>query len=75
MPQGGEAISLDGCVIGRVTSGGYGYSVGTAIAYGYLPAEHTAVGTRVCIEVLGERVEACVAREPLYDPRGEKLRS
>ena len=75
MPQGGEAISLDGRVIGRVTSAGYGYSVGKAIAYGYLPTEHAVVGTRVCIEVLGERVEACVAREPLYDPRGEKIRS
>ena len=65
----------DGLETVIVTSGGHGYSVGKAIAYGYLPAEHAAAGTRVCIEVLGESIDACVAREPLYDPRGEKLRS
>ncbi len=71
---GGEPISIDGRVIGRVTSGGYGYTIGKAIAYGYLPSEHAAPGTRLYIEIFGESVEACVEREPLYDPKGERVR-
>lgn len=72
---GGEPILRDGRVIGRVTSGGYGYTIGKAIAYGYLPIEHAAVGTKVCIEIFGEQVEACAEREPLYDPHGDKIKS
>ncbi|MBI1801066.1 MAG: FAD-dependent oxidoreductase [Chloroflexi bacterium] len=71
---GGEPVLLDGRVVGRVTSGGYGYTVGKAIAYGYLPIEHSAPGTRAQIEIFGESVEACIEREPLYDPKGEKIR-
>ena len=38
---------------GRVTSGGYGYTVGASIAYAYLPAEHD-VGTEVAVEIFGD---------------------
>jgi len=65
----------DSRVIGWVTSGGYGYSVRKSIAYGYLPSEHAAVGTRLDIELLGERIEAEVSREPLWDPKRERIRA
>ncbi len=74
-PIGGEPILRDGHVIGRVTSGGYGYTIGKAIAYGYLPIEHAAVGTKVQIEIFSESVQACVEREPLYDAKGEKIKA
>ena len=53
---------------GRVTSGGYGYTVERSIAYAYLPAEHAAPGTAVEVEVFGEWIDGEVAAEPLYDP-------
>ena len=65
----------DSRVIGWVTSGGYGYSVRKSIAYGYLPTEHAAFGTRLDIEILGDRIEAEVAREPLWDPKGERIKA
>ena len=34
---GNEPVRVDGGVVGRVTSGGYGFSVGRSIAYAYLP--------------------------------------
>ena len=71
---GGEPILADGRTIGRVTSGGYGYTVGASIAYGYVPASRAALGTRLAVEVFGEAVVATVSREPLYDPRGQKLK-
>jgi hypothetical protein len=53
--MGNEPI-LDGdTVLGYVTSSDYGYSVGTGIAYGYLPTIHVRVGTGLKIEYLGKR--------------------
>jgi 4-methylaminobutanoate oxidase (formaldehyde-forming) len=71
---GGEPILDDGRTIGRVTSGGYGYTVGASIAYGYVPVVSSTPGTRLAIELFGDRVAAIVSREPLYDPRGQKIR-
>ena len=53
---------------------GFGYTVGSSIAYAYLPAEHD-VGTEVGVEVFGTWVEAVVTDEPLFDPRGERIRT
>jgi 4-methylaminobutanoate oxidase (formaldehyde-forming) len=60
---------------GRVTSGGYGYTVERSIAYAYLPAEHAAPGVEVDVEVFGARVPGVVVEEPLFDPRGERIRA
>ena len=34
---GNEPVRVDGEIVGRVTTGGYGYTVGRSIAYAYLP--------------------------------------
>ncbi|MEA2275141.1 MAG: hypothetical protein QOC78_101 [Solirubrobacteraceae bacterium] len=70
---GTEPVRVDGVPCGRVTSGGYGHRVGRSIAYAYLPAG-TAVGDRVEVGVFGEWVGAEVAREPLYDPAGDRIK-
>jgi len=71
---GGEPILAEGRTIGRVTSGGYGYTVGASIAYGYVPVASSAPETRLAIELFGDSVTATVRREPLYDPGGQKVR-
>ena len=72
----GKEPILDGNrVLGYVTSANHGYTVGRFIAYGYLPLEYAKPGTSVEIEYFGERYPATIAREPLYDPRGEKMKS
>jgi 4-methylaminobutanoate oxidase (formaldehyde-forming) len=70
-----EPVMVDGDVVGRVTSGGYGYTVGASIAYAYLPPEHADAGTEVAVEIFGEWIEGRVAREPLHDPEGARVRS
>jgi glycine cleavage system aminomethyltransferase T len=60
-------------IVGRVTSGGYGYTVERSIAYAYVPAE-IELGARVEVDIFGEWVAGEVAREPLYDPEGERVR-
>jgi 4-methylaminobutanoate oxidase (formaldehyde-forming) len=62
-------------IIGWVASGGYGYSVGKSIVYGYLPIEYSKVGTKLEIEYFGEPVGAVVEREPLWDPKGDRIKS
>jgi glycine cleavage system T protein len=71
---GSEPVRVDGAPVGRVTSGGFGYSVERSIAYAYLPAEHAQVGRPVEVEIFGETVAGEVAAEPLFDPRGERIR-
>jgi glycine cleavage system aminomethyltransferase T/glycine/D-amino acid oxidase-like deaminating enzyme len=70
---GNEPVRVDGAIVGRVTSGGLGYSVGKSIAYAYLPPD-AGIGTRGEIDVFGEWVGFEVVREPLYDPSGERIR-
>jgi glycine cleavage system aminomethyltransferase T len=72
---GKEPIRAEGAVVGYVTSAGYGYTVGRCIAYGYLPAELAVPGTAVEIEYFDERFPATVAEDPLWDPKGERLRA
>jgi 4-methylaminobutanoate oxidase (formaldehyde-forming) len=71
---GSEPIRADGIVVGWVTSGGYGYSVGKSIAYGYLPIALARPGTKLTIECFGVEIDAVAEKEPLYDPRGEKIK-
>jgi 4-methylaminobutanoate oxidase (formaldehyde-forming) len=72
---GNEPLRIDGAIVGRVTSGGYGHAVGKSIAYAYLPPERAVPGTRGEIDVFGAWVGAEVVREPLWDPAGERIRS
>jgi glycine cleavage system T protein len=70
---GSEPVSVGDAAVGRVTSGGYGYTVEKSIAYAYLPSEHD-VGTEVAVETFGKWVPGEVASEPLFDPGGERIR-
>ncbi len=72
---GSEPVRIDGEAVGRVTSGGYGYTVGRSIAYAYVPAAHAEPGQPVDVEIFGEWVGGEVAAEPLYDPAGDRIRS
>jgi 4-methylaminobutanoate oxidase (formaldehyde-forming) len=71
---GNEPVRIGGDVVGRVTSGGYGYTVERSIAYAYLPAS-VEVGTGIEVDIFGSWVRGEVAPEPLFDPRGERVRS
>ena len=72
---GKEPILHGDDVLGYVSSAGYGYSIGRGIAYGYLPGEHSEVGTKLDVLYFGERRRVTVTTEPLYDPTMERLKS
>jgi glycine cleavage system T protein len=72
---GSEPVRFEGRAVGRVTSGGYGYSLAASIAYAYLPAELAEPATRVSVGIFGRDVGAQVRAEPLFDPSNEKVRA
>lgn len=71
---GSEPVRYKERVVGWITSGGYGFAVQKSIAYAYLPLELARDGTALDVEFFGERIPAFVAREPLWDPKGERIK-
>lgn len=72
---GNEPVYDGERVVTRITSGGYGYTVGESIAYAYLPGALTAVGTGLAVVVDGERIPATVQREPRFDPANSRIKA
>ncbi|GAA6202392.1 glycine cleavage system aminomethyltransferase GcvT [Aquicoccus sp. SU-CL01552] len=58
------AAQEGGAPVGRITSGGFGPTVGAPVAMGYLPADLSAPGTTVYGEVRGKRLPATVTALP-----------
>jgi dimethylglycine dehydrogenase len=72
---GYESIMKDGAAVGYVTSGAYGHIVGKSLAAGYVPTALKCEGERFEIDILGTPCAATVRLEPLYDPKGLRLRA
>ncbi len=62
-------------LIGVVTSGGYGHTMNTNIAMGYVDPAHAAPGTELAVDVIGVRCRAVVRSEPMFDPDHERPRA
>jgi 4-methylaminobutanoate oxidase (formaldehyde-forming) len=71
---GNEPVRIDGEIRGRVTTGGYGYTVERSIAYAYLPPDSAEPGAAVEVEIFGRWIPGEVASQPLFDPKGERIR-
>ncbi|HJX08528.1 MAG TPA: FAD-dependent oxidoreductase [Actinomycetota bacterium] len=71
---GKEPIWRGDGVVSYVTSANYGFSIGKGIVYGYLPSAIAQEGTPVEVEYFGERIAATVAADPLFDPKGARLK-
>ncbi len=67
--EGTDVLSETGAPIGRITSGGYGPSVGAPVAMGYVDPAHAAPGTRVQLMVRGKALPALVASLPFTPAR------
>jgi len=74
-PLGNNPLSVGAEVVGRTTSGNYGFRLGRSLALAMVPPEVAREGQVCEIEVLGERGTATVVRESPYDPENERLRA
>ncbi len=77
---GSEPVRVDGTIVGRVTSGGYGFRTEASIAYCYLPVDEVPLGTAgvgrpVEVEVFGTWIPATVIADPPFDPQGARIRA
>jgi aminomethyltransferase len=62
----GTALLQGGSPAGRVTSGGFGPSVGAPVAMGHVPAALAAPGTRLEGEVRGKPLPVIVSPLPFH---------
>lgn len=67
--EGTEIQAADGRAIGKVTSGGFGPSVGGPVAMGYVEATATAPGTELTLIVRGKPLPARVTALPFVPRR------
>lgn len=75
-----EIIYCDGKLVGRVTSGAYGYSVEKPLGMGYLESKNPILWEYIPngnyqIDVAGELVSAKLSLTPFFDPKNARIRN
>jgi len=73
--RGSEAIYKDGEIVGRVTSGGYGWRVGKSLALAMIRPDLAVENAEFEIAILGKRHKATLIPDSPYDPENTALRS
>ena len=74
-PVGNNPIYQDGRVVGRVTSGNYGFRLGKSLALAMVEPDLAAPGTAFEMDILGKRHGATIVSESPFDPDNERLRA
>lgn len=77
---GRETIYRDGKRVGWLSSGGFGYTIGKPIGYGYVRnlegvSEDFVLSGSYELDVARERVPCRVSLEPLYDPEMARVKA
>ena len=72
--RGSEPILVNGEMVGRCTSGGYGWRVGKSLALGMIRPEFSELGQEVDIVILGKPHRATIIPESPYDPENARLK-
>ncbi len=73
-----EPILRDGEVVGYLSSGSYGHTLGAAVGLGYVPCEGESAAQLLAssyeIEIAGTKVAAVASLKPMYDPKSERVK-
>ncbi|KAE9631070.1 GcvT family protein [Parasedimentitalea maritima] len=73
-----EPLIRDGKIVGYLSSGNYGHTLGGAIGLGYVPCEGESAADVLAstyeIDVMGTRVRAEASLKPMYDPKSERVK-
>lgn len=73
--RGSEAIYKDGEIVGRATSGGYGWRVGKSLALAMVRPDLAKIGAEFDIAILGKLHKATIIPDSPFDPDNNALRS
>ena len=74
-----EPILRDGVIVGHLTSGNYGHTLGGSVGLGYIEVkdevdkEYIESG-KFEIDVAGDLIPAKASLSAMYDPRAERMR-
>jgi dimethylglycine dehydrogenase len=72
--RGSEPIFADGTMVGRTTSGGFGWRVNKSLALAMVRPDLAALGTRLEVAILGQSHPATVIADSPFDPENQVLR-
>ena len=72
--RGSEPLYLGDELIGRATSGGYGWRVNRSLALAKVRPDLAEIGTELEIVILGERHKVTVIADSPFDPENNALR-
>jgi dimethylglycine dehydrogenase len=73
--RGSEPIYKNGELVGRCTSGGFGWRLGKSLALGMVRPDLGELGSELEIKILGERHRATIIPESPFDPENKRLRA
>ena len=65
----------DGTVVGRATSGGFGFRLEKSLALAMVRPDLAIAGTKLMIDILDQRLSATVLEDSPYDPNNVQLRA
>jgi 4-methylaminobutanoate oxidase (formaldehyde-forming) len=77
-----EPILLDGDIVGSITTGTYGHTLGGPVGLGWISTripdrktidQQTLNNTRCEVLVSGQKIRAKISLTPLYDPKNERI--
>jgi 4-methylaminobutanoate oxidase (formaldehyde-forming) len=76
----GEVIWRDDVAVGTIRAGAFGHTLGASVGLGYVECDESVTRDHVAsgsweIEIAGQRHAARASLRPLYDPKGERIRS
>ncbi|HVR65225.1 MAG TPA: FAD-dependent oxidoreductase [Verrucomicrobiae bacterium] len=74
-PWGNEPLFIGKKMVGRTTSGAYGYAVGKSLAVGYVKSDAAQPGTELKILMLGKKRTARIVADSPWDPENARLRA
>lgn len=67
-----ETVYFNGVAVGRMTSGSFGHTLGSAVGLAFVDPATDLAGTFE-VQCKGQLYPATVSRRPFYDPKGERL--
>ncbi len=72
---GYEPVWRSGAMVGFVTSGGYGHTVGKSLAMALVAPEAAEIGSELSVHIVGVERKARVIAPSPYDPAGKAMRA
>jgi dimethylglycine dehydrogenase len=73
--RGSEPIYIGDELVGRTTSGGYGWRVGKSLALAMVRPDLAKLGQEAEISILGQRHKATVIADSPFDAANDALRA